>query len=444
MTKHQTSTKYRLSPKTTLTWGICLVSLAVVCHVIFWLIGMPTGRLFETVTGAVNILGVAGIVLLGLSRLGQTPPPPAQTTTETSGEASERSRALTLINNITDAVFSTDQKGIVKAYNSAALNLLDTNRSIDGAHISELMSLETEEGGSIDPFEELSKSNSIRKRDDIILPIDANDRLRLEATFAPVQAGDSPSSTPDSYVLILRDITIIKSLEEERDEFISVVSHELRTPVAVAEGSLSNALVFGEQRDHDKAIQAVSEAHRQVMFLARLVNDLSTLSRAERGLSDEAETINTRDLAHQLHKEYTPQAEAKKLQLNLDIIGQPRPVHTSRLYLQELLQSFLTNAIKYTTSGSITLSIKDAADGVEFRVTDTGIGIGKADLENIFKRFYRAEDYRTRETNGTGLGLYVASKLARKLGCSIGVESRLNHGSTFYFTLPPHTPTKED
>ena len=70
-----------------------------------------------------------------------------------------------------------------------------------------------------------------------------------------------------------------------------------------------------------------------------------------------------------------------------------------------------------------------------FEVKDTGIGISKSDQAKIFNKFYRSEDYRTRETGGTGLGLYVATKLAKKLGTKIGIHSRLNHGSSFSFTL---------
>jgi signal transduction histidine kinase len=73
---------------------------------------------------------------------------------------------------------------------------------------------------------------------------------------------------------------------------------------------------------------------------------------------------------------------------------------------------------------------------VEFYVKDSGIGISKSDQKHIFDKFYRSEDYRTRKTNGTGLGLYVVRKLARNLGIEIVVESRLNHGSVFRFTLP--------
>jgi signal transduction histidine kinase len=112
----------------------------------------------------------------------------------------------------------------------------------------------------------------------------------------------------------------------------------------------------------------------------------------------------------------------------------------SRLYLKELLQNFVTNAIKYTKTGEIIVSAQQVGDTIEFKVKDTGIGISKSDQAHIYEKFYRSEDYRTRETGGTGLGLYVATKLAKKLGVRIEMTSRLNHGSSFGFTIQ----TQED
>ena len=100
------------------------------------------------------------------------------------------------------------------------------------------------------------------------------------------------------------------------------------------------------------------------------------------------------------------------------------------------LVNLITNAIKYTKTGGILLSVKKDGKRIVFAVKDTGIGISKTDQKKIFDKFYRSEDYRTRETSGTGLGLYVVNKLARKLGVNIEITSRLNHGSTFSFTLP--------
>lgn len=350
-------------------------------------------------------------------------------------ENTERDRIATLINNLTDAVFSTDEHGIVQIYNAAALSLLDTNDRLEGKHISELLSLETTEHATIDIVKELSSSNSIRLRDDIVMMLDGVDQMRLEVTFAPVQGGES--ITPNGYVLIMRDITKMKSLEEERDEFISVVSHELRTPITIAEGSLSNAQLLSERgADDSKIDEALEEAHKQVLFLARMVNDLGTLSRAERGVGDTKESIDIAELVAQLQNEYTPQAEEKGLTFNIDLTGKVGKVYTSRLYLEELLQNLITNAIKYTPQGSVTLAVKRNHNNICFHVIDTGIGIGKSDQKKIFDRFYRAEDYRTRQTSGTGLGLYVSAKLARKIGCKITVQSRVNHGSTFEFIVP--------
>lgn len=356
----------------------------------------------------------------------------------------ERNQNATLINNVTDAVISTDHNGIVTSYNSAALDILDTNKTIDGEYISNILNLATTDRKELDVFKELSKDISIRRRNDIVMQLPDGDYMRLEVTFAPVQGSYDESNLPDNYVLILRDITILKSLEEERDEFISVVSHELRTPVAITEGALSNAKLLAERDGQDKIVSTLDDAHKQVVFLAKMVNDLSTLSRAEKGISDSPEEIDVSEIAQELYRQYTPHAELKNLQFNLDILGKPGIVYTSKLYLQELLQNFITNAIKYTKEGSVTLHIRRNDDKITFTVEDTGIGIRRADLKKIFSRFYRAEDYRTRETSGTGLGLYVAKKLADKLGCSISVQSRLNHGSKFSFSLPVKESGKTD
>lgn len=109
---------------------------------------------------------------------------------------------------------------------------------------------------------------------------------------------------------------------------------------------------------------------------------------------------------------------------------------TSKLYLEEILQNFITNSLKYTHEGGITIATSEDAEGLRIKVIDTGIGISKFDQKRIFQKFYRSEDYRTRETSGTGLGLYVCKKLAEKLHVQIVFESRLNNGSTFSMVIP--------
>jgi signal transduction histidine kinase len=360
-------------------------------------------------------------------------------------EMIQRERTLTLVNNLADGVLSTDRDGIITVYNAAALNLLDTNDSLNGQYIDDVVKLTDTTGEPVSLAKLLAKTKSSKVRDDLMLTFD-EDQMRLEVTLSPIRRGYSgKNSHEDGYILILRDITKSKSLEEERDEFISVVSHELRTPITIAEGTISNAQILLDRGDIKPEIlsQAVNSAHDQVMFLARMVNDLSTLSRAERGVADDMEVIDVKELAFNIYNNYLSEAEGKGLQLNIDTRGKLGQVFVSRLYLEELIQNFITNAIKYTHEGSITFAITAEKGEVEFAVKDTGIGISKSDQKNVFQKFYRAEDYRTRETSGTGLGLYVASKLARKLNTKIELQSRLNHGSRFSFKLSQVKNKKE-
>lgn len=356
-------------------------------------------------------------------------------------ELLQRDRTLTIVNNLTDAVLSTDMDGVIRVYNAASLNLLDTNDSLNGHHIDEILPLTDQTNNGISLFKEFQDIKTVKKRDDLSFTYDDGEKIRLEITYAPIRSSYSQSKkgeTHDGYIIIMRDITKTKSLEEERDEFISVISHELRTPLTIAEGALSNVQIMMDHPDVTKKMlkETVNTAHDQILFLSHMVNDLSTLSRAERGVADNPEDIDVRELAHRLHDKYTDDAKAKKLHINLDLSPKLGTVHVSRLYLEELLQNFMTNSIKYTKKGSVTIIFEQKGDNINFAVKDTGIGISKTDQSKIFAKFYRSEDYRTRETSGTGLGLYISAKLAHKLGTKIVSTSRLNFGSTFSFTLP--------
>ena len=388
---------------------------------------------------------LSGLVTLSVSRAQEISK--SELTLSKAKESLQRDRILTIINNLSDAVLSTDKAGIVRVYNAAFLNLLDTNDSLNGKEISQVLQLTNQKGENFDILNELKKTKGSVVRNDLTYYYDEDDKISIELTYSPIRSsysGSKKAEIDDGYIIIMRDITKSKSLEEERDEFISVVSHELRTPITIVEGTISNVQIMMEHPDSTKEMlsDAITTAHDQIIYLAKMVNDLSTLSRAERGVADTPEDIDVREMIHKLHDEYNKDATAKGLHLNLDLGATLGHVNTSRLYLEEMLQNFITNSIKYTKKGSITISVKQKLGIVKFLIKDTGIGISKSDQAKIFQKFYRSEDYRTRETSGTGLGLYVASKLAHKIGAKIEMTSRLNHGSNFWFTLPVHDKKK--
>lgn len=380
---------------------------------------------------------LSGIIIMSISKAQSVDRTELQRSHEQ--EVLQRDRILTIVNNLADAVLSTDKNNIIRVYNAASLDLLDTNDSLNGHHINTVLPLVDQDGKPVSPSSLLESATSVLTNQDLWYQFEDGERIRLEVTVSPIRKTFKNSSTgSDGYIIILRDITKAKSLEEERDEFISVVSHELRTPITVVEGSLSNLEYMLNKDDVSKEliIGAIDLAHNQTVYLAKMVNDLSTLSRAERGVADEKEVIDVKELVKSLYDTYTPEAHKKGLTLDLDISAKLGNVEVSRLYLGELLQNFITNAIKYTKTGGVTLSVHQKGSNITFAVKDTGIGISKTEQAKVFEKFYRSEDYRTRETGGTGLGLYVVTKLARKLNTEVSLVSRLNHGSTFSFTLP--------
>lgn len=350
----------------------------------------------------------------------------------------ERERLTSLINSMADGVIATDENTKIVLSNGAALNILDVNDTLANKYIEDVIKLEDKNNQPIDIKKVIAETKTqFTNRDWRIIYADKS-MANLYISIAPVRLGYGQAGKK-GYVILIRDITREKSLEEERDEFISVVSHELRTPIAIAEGNIGNAeFIFDKSGLQNKDIfDALKQAHTQITFLAGMINDLATLSRAERGkLQVDIESINAHELLEDLVKNYTPEATAKGLKLIIEPSPHLELLQSSKLYVREVLQNFITNAIKYTEKGTVTISASPKKDGVEFKVTDTGIGISKSDQEKVFDKFFRSEDYRTRQNNGTGLGLYVTMKLARLLNAEIDLTSELNKGSTFTIFIP--------
>jgi len=349
----------------------------------------------------------------------------------------ERERLTSLINSMADGVIALDKQLSIVLYNGAALNILDVNSTMTGKKITNILKLIDKNNQEIELSALITETKTQITSRDWRLRYPDDSTMNLYISIAPVKLGYGQAGM-QGYVLLFRDITHEKSLEEERDEFISVVSHELRTPIAIAEGNIGNAEFILDKSKETKQIKdALVQAHEQINFLAGLINDLATLSRAERGkLAVEIEAINAHDLLEELEKAYLPDAFKKQLQLKTDIDPTLELLQSSRLYVREILQNFITNAIKYTESGTITISADTRENGIAFGVSDTGIGISKVDQEKVFDKFFRSGDFRTRQSNGTGLGLYVTLKLARLIHAEIDLKSELNKGSTFTIYIP--------
>lgn len=349
----------------------------------------------------------------------------------------ERERLVSLINSMADGVIATDENGRIALYNGAALNILDVNIMLHKKRLDEVAKIIDSNNQPVDVAALVLQTRTQTTSRDYRLVYPDGNKTNLYLSIAPVRLGFGKQGTK-GFVILMRDITREKSLEEERDEFISVVSHELRTPIAIAEGNISNAEFIVKKSGGEASIKkALAQAHEQILFLSGMINDLSTLSRAERGrLEVDIEQINAHDLLVELAKEYQPHAKEKGLEIHTDIADDLELLFSSKLYVREILQNFITNAVKYTEKGSVTIGARQQKKGILFEISDSGIGISKADQEKVFDKFFRSEDYRTRAHNGTGLGLYVTMKLTRLIHADISLKSEVDKGSMFSIYIP--------
>ena len=351
-----------------------------------------------------------------------------------SNPSSDHDRLVSLINSVSDAVLAVDTDGIIQLCNGAALDIFDKN-TLAGKNIDEVIDLIDTNGKQVKASSVLKKQLASSNRDLRVRYKDGS-TINVEMTISKVRP--SFGSVGAGYVVLARDITQAISIEQEREEFISVASHELRTPIAIAEGNLGNALVLAQKTGvSESVINALSASHEQVLFLGYLINDLSMLSRAEgKQRFSEIKTISIKRLLQDLKQNYEDRATEKNLILTETDNTDGAEFKSNDLYIREILQNFITNAIKYSEKGSVDLVADRQGDQIVFSVHDNGIGISTGDQQKLFSKFFRSEDDRVRGVSGTGLGLYICAKLAKLVEGKITVDSSLNAGSTFKLALP--------
>jgi two-component system, OmpR family, sensor kinase len=218
--------------------------------------------------------------------------------------------------------------------------------------------------------------------------------------------------------------------------FTADASHELKTPLAVMRADVERAMSDRAPRA-DKLV-ALEEALHETTRMANLVDSLLTLARADEGRFDlHRERVPLAPLVHEIFETATILGEAAGLAVTMPEVADV-VVLADRARLRQLFLNVVTNALKYTASGSIEISLTAHDRTVAYSVRDTGIGISAADLPHIFERFYRADRARSRsaERVGFGLGLAISQWIAEAHGGTISVRSRLGRGSTFTVTFP--------
>jgi len=227
----------------------------------------------------------------------------------------------------------------------------------------------------------------------------------------------------------------ISARQAREQRFFADISHEIRNPLhslqAALEALTQPSLPVSAQQKLGQT------AHRQVLRINRLFEDLLTLQKAD---GDQAfvrlQPTDLYPLLAELDDEYAPEAAQRGLSWQITTPEGPLRVVADADRLRQVLHNLLQNALRYTEKGSVQLQVEQQRDQVQLRVVDTGAGIPLDHQQRIFERFYRTDEARARETGGAGLGLAVVKRILEAHASTIELKSEVGVGSTFSFYLP--------
>lgn len=253
----------------------------------------------------------------------------------------------------------------------------------------------------------------------------------------------SPLYNADSVrgaVTVVRDMTEERRLDKLREDFIANVSHELRTPISMMQG-YSEAIVDDIAASEEEKREIAQIIHEESLRMGRLVNELLDLARMQAGhITLNKEQTALEPFLQRVTNKFGGLAKEKNIFLSAQMDDAETMVYVDEDRLEQVLTNLIDNALRHTPeSGSVSV-IHEAKEEVHLiQVKDSGSGIPEEDLPFVFERFYKADKARTRGRAGTGLGLSIAKNIVQAHGGTIKVQSRLGHGTVFFFTIPKQT-----
>jgi two-component system phosphate regulon sensor histidine kinase PhoR len=261
---------------------------------------------------------------------------------------------------------------------------------------------------------------------------DLNERwLQVNGAVISNSAGER-----EGMILVFRDLTRLKQLERQREEFVANVSHELRTPLSLIKGYVET-LLDGARNDPEVAERFLKIIERNTQRLDLLIQDLLTISALENGrLKLSLQSIELHPLVDRIFTHLTSKAENKNTHLINELPDFIAQGDANRL--DQVFANLVDNAIKYgRPQGVVRVGGKKLEDGrLEIFVQDDGPGIPPESIDRVFERFYRVDKARSREQGGTGLGLSIVKHIVQSHDGEVWATSEMGKGTTFFFTLP--------
>ena len=271
-------------------------------------------------------------------------------------------------------------------------------------------------------------------------------RLDVNGDDEMAQLNKSFNHMADSVEESFGRLNLAKIRAEEasrmKSEFLANMSHELRTPL---NGILGFSELIRDEATDDETRENAEIIEKSSKHLLELVNSILDIAKIEAGgMTLSIQQVPLSALINEVASVHMTVASGKGLAFTVDVANDvPENIATDALRLRQVLHNLLNNALKFTTKGSVTLSVAKTDTEVVFKVQDTGPGIPLELQKAVFEKFRQGEAFLTRSHGGTGLGLTLASHLLDIMGGHIGLSSVVGEGSTFYFTIPLIPPAPQ-
>jgi PAS domain S-box-containing protein len=265
------------------------------------------------------------------------------------------------------------------------------------------------------------------------LNLDLEDRIRA-----------ATSHLEDQNAQLLWQAHEVEKANRLKSEFLASMSHELRTPINAIVGYAALLLegMFGGLSEQQR--EPLERSRAAADHLRALIDDVLDLARIEAGkMQFHLEDLDLAEVIRDVSQQMEPMVRRKSLSYSTDIARDTPVVSSDRTKLKQILLNLLSNALKFTNRGGVSIVVRPHAMGIRIEVNDTGIGISPQHLSVIWEDFRQVDQSRTREFGGTGLGLSITKKLVERLGGMITVESIVAVGSTFSVLLPRQAPQIE-
>lgn len=258
-------------------------------------------------------------------------------------------------------------------------------------------------------------------------------RLPVSITLTPIILGVENIGT----VEIFYDTTKEKEIEKTRGDLLAIASHQLRTPLSGTKWLIETLIKGVPGPLTPPQTEYLSEIYKINERMTSLVGDMLGVMRMEGDtIPIKKSAVSTTEIIKTALENFNQIAKGKHITISVEKDSE-YIVETDPLLLRNILDCLISNAVNYSNiDGAVLIGMKKDSDEITLSVKDSGIGIPKDEQKKLFERFYRASNAKTFNTRGTGLGLYIASLLAKKIGARISFESEEGKGSTFYVHIP--------